>query len=256
MRQTIQLISCLLMLSLGIFLFPEKAYTQNDDSKESIPFVYATYSAQLPGGDLVQKFGFSSDIGAGAGIKTENNWMWTAEATYMFGNNIKENPLLSITNVNGTITDIYGEEAGIQLWQRGMHLKVTLGKIIPVFNAYSNSGLYLKGSIGFLQHKTWIENRNNNTPQIQGNYQQGYDRLCNGLALSQFIGWQNWSETKGFNFFAGFEFTQGFTQNRRTWDFPTNQKIDKQRLDLIYALKFAWYIPFKRKQSAKKYYYN
>lgn len=255
MRQTQQLISYLLVLAIGILLFQKTAYTQNNDSKESIPFLYATYSAQQPGGDLAEKFGFSSDIGAGLGIKTRSNWMWAVEATYIFGNNIKDDPLLSISNVDGTITDIYGEEASIQLWQRGMHLKITLGKIIPIFNTNSNSGLYLKGSIGFLQHKTWIENRNNNTPQIQDDYQQGYDRLCNGLALSQFIGWQNWSELKGFNFFAGFEFTQGFTQNRRTWDFPTNQNISEERIDLIYALKVGWYIPFKRKQSAKKYYY-
>jgi hypothetical protein len=252
-----QRITFLLITLIGYWLIGTSvvASSQDKNTKETIPFIYATYSAQLPGGDLSKKFGFSNDIGGGTGMKTKNNWMLAAEATYTFGQNVKENPILIITNSDGTLTDIYGEEATLLFWQRGYQIKITFGKIFPVLNSNNNSGIYLKGSIGYLQHKTWIENRNNNTPQIQGDYQQGYDRLCNGLAFSEFIGWQNWSETKGYNFFVGFEFTQGFTKNRRTWDFSTNSKIEEQRLDLIYAIKIGWYIPFKRKQSATKYYF-
>lgn len=251
MRFHLYLLTC---ISFGLFC-STPALAQETSTGESIPFLYATYAAQMPGGNWAKQFGFSNEIGGGLGIKTKNNWMFSGEGTYLFGNNIKENPLLGITNSDGTITDIYGEEASIQLWQRGMQIKASFGKIVPVFNINANSGFYFKGSLGFLQHRTWIENRNNNTPQVQGDYQQGYDRLSNGLSFSEFIGWQNWSETKGFNFLIGFEFTQALTQNRRTWDFPTNSQINNQDLDLIYALKLAWYIPFKRKQSATKYYF-
>lgn len=245
-KYTFTLIAITLALSLS---------AQKSDEGESIPFLYATFAVQQPGGDLATRFGNSSDIGAGVGIKTKSNWMLSLEGTYLFGKSVKENPIMSITNIDGTITDIYGEESTLVFWERGMHWRGTVGKIIPVSKRSPSSGIFIRGSLGLFQHKIWIENRNNNTPQIQGDYQKGYDKLCNGLSITEFIGWQNWSEHKGFNFFVGFEFMQAWTQNRRAWDFPSNQKISDPRLDLISSLRIGWFIPFKRRQASNHYYY-
>jgi hypothetical protein len=189
------------------------------------------------------------------GYKTQNNWMFSAEATFLFTNNLNEDPLDSISGENGQIINRYGDYSRVYLSQRGWHAKITAGKIFPVFNSNANSGFFVKGSVGILQHRIFIDNKGNNAPQIVGDYVKGYDRMCYGLSVLEFVGWQNFSSKNGLHFFAGFEFTQGFTKNRRSWDFATNKKIDEQRIDLLYSFKIGWYIPMGKRQATNYYYY-
>ena len=181
--------------------------------------------------------------------------MFNVETTFIFGSRLKEDPLDSISTENGQIINMYGDYAQVNLTERGFNGKFAVGKIIPVFGCNQNSGLYLRGSIGLLQHKIYIENKGSNTPQIIREYSKGYDRLTNGVSFTEFIGWQNFSNKNAFHFFVGFEFTQAFTQNRRSWDFATNQAMDENRIDLLYGIKIGWYIPFISK-PATDYYYN
>jgi hypothetical protein len=229
---------------------------QNSDANtENYPFIYATYSFQSPGGDLSKRFGVSSQIGGGAGYKSKSNWIIAAEAAYIFGSDLKENPIENLINSNNEITNMYGEPAQINMREAGMHLMITTGKIISINKQNPNSGIFIRGGLGLLQHKIYIENNGNNTPQILGEYRKGYDRLCNGLALSEFIGWQNFSNKGAYHFLIGFEFTQGFTKNRRTWDFATNSKMDESRFDQLYSIKAAWFIPIRQKQATGYFYY-
>jgi hypothetical protein len=236
--------------------FVLSTYAQKTDLKpESFPFIYATYSVNIPGGDLSDRFGVGSDVGGGVGYKTSRNWVWGAEATYSFGSNVKENTIADLVNSDNQITNMYGEPSQVNMRQAGMQIKATFGKIIPVLPNNNNSGIYLRGGIGFLQHKIFIDNYGNNTPQIMGDYRKGYDRLTNGAALSEFIGWQNFANEGAYHFLVGFEFVQAITENRRTWDYATNQKLDGLRLDLLYSFKVAWFIPYRQRQSAGYFYY-
>lgn len=222
---------------------------------DAIPFMYATYSVHASGGDLADRYENFSDIGAGVGYKTHYNWIIGGEATYLFGSDVKEDPLLSISNSDGSITNRYGEAAEIFMRMSGMHLKVTLGKVFPVLRNNKNSGIYLRAGAGMLQHKIFYSNTGNNVPQIIDDYSKGYDRLCNGFAVSEFVGWQHFSSKKFYHFFAGVEFNQAFTQNQRQWDFATNQKIDVQRLDLSYSFRIGVIILFKSKPATDYYYF-
>lgn len=224
-------------------------------TSSKISYVYATYSLQKPDGDINKRFGISSDIGGGVGHKTKGNIMFGIEATYMFGNTIKENTLENITNSYNQITNMYGEVSDIVLRESGVQIKGSLGKIIPVLKDNKNSGIFIKGSIGFLQHKIYIESKGNNTPQVMGDYRKGYDRLCSGAMVSEFLGWQNFSNKGAYNFLVGFEFIQAKTKNRRTWDYATNKKINNNRLDLLYTFKVAWYIAFNKQQATEYFYY-
>jgi hypothetical protein len=236
-------------------LNPKSALAQVDDKKVQFPYLYATYSFILPGGDLASEYGFASDIGVGVGIKTSNNWMLSAEGTYLFGSEVKQNPLEGLLNTDLQITNMYGELGQISIRLAGFQAKVNLGKIFPLDRSNQNSGIFIRGSLGLLQHQIYIETNGNNVPQVNGDYRKGYDRLCNGLLISEFAGWQNFDDNGAFHFFVGFEFSQAFTENRRSWDFATNQKIAEQRLDLVYALKLGWYIPFRQRQSTQYFYY-
>ncbi len=245
------------IITLLMLVLPLKnVFSQDSENKSAqFPYVYATYSLLFPGGDLSERFGISSEIGGGAGYKTQTNWMVGLEASYIFGPNVKENPLEPIINSEGEITNMYGESAQINLREAGMQLKMTAGKIFSFGNINPNSGIFIRAGLGFLQHKIYIENLGNNTPQVLGDYRKGYDRMCNGLSTSECVGWQNFSDQGAYHFLVGFECTQAFTQNRRAWDYTTNSRMDEKRLDIIYTLKAAWFIPFHQKPATGYYYY-
>ncbi|MBA3901808.1 MAG: hypothetical protein H0X62_16670, partial [Bacteroidetes bacterium] len=117
-----------------------------------------------------------------------------------------------------------------------------------------NSGFFVLGGVGFLQHKVRIENPGNASPQIFGEYKKGYDRLTNGISTSQFIGYMFLSNNRLLNFFGGVEFVQGFTQNRR-FNYDNMDYDHTQRLDLLTGIKVGWVFPLYKKVPLKYYYY-
>jgi hypothetical protein len=106
---------------------------------------------------------------------------------------------------------------------------------------------------GLLQHKIRIEVQDNNVPQLDGDYRKGYDRLTNGLALTEFVGYLHCGNNRLINFFAGIELTQAFTKSRRDWDFSTMRKDDSNRMDLLFGIKVGWFFPM-YKHAATAYY--
>lgn len=245
-------------LSILLLLASSTAgFAQNNNKKkaEAFPFAYATTSFQQPGGDMADRFGNSWDIGGGLGYKLSSNFIFGVESTYIFGENVKQNTLEGLLNQFDQITNIYGDVSEITMRQAGFQVKVTAGKILPVFGSNANSGFFIRGGLGLLQHKIYIENIHNNTPQVLDAYRKGYDRLCNGLMMSEFVGWQNFGTNTAYHFMLGFELSQAWTQNRRSWDYATNQKIDDSRLDLLYTVKFAYFIPFLKHDVTNYFYY-
>lgn len=108
---------------------------------------------------------------------------------------------------------------------------------------------------GFLEHKIRIDVDKDDVPELSGDYLKGYDRLTNGLALTEFIGYMHCGNNRLINFIFGFELTQAFTQNRRDFNFDQMKKDDNKRLDLLYGIKLGWFFPLYR-HAATSYYYN
>lgn len=245
-----------LYFTIVVFLFCITFLPAQEQNKaERFPYLYGTYSLQVPGGDMAKRFGISSDIGAGLGYKTKTNWLIGVEATFIFGNKLKEEPLTNILTESGQIIDQFGYFAPVAENERGLHFKASLGRIITVKGSNANSGILLRGAVGYLQHHINITNAENSTPQISGEYKYGYDRMCAGLSVNEFIGWQQFSEKRPIHFLIGFEFTQAFTKNMRKWDFETNSNLKENRLDLLYAFKIAWYIPIRQRMATQYFYY-
>ena len=55
------------------------------------------------------------------------------------------------------------------------------------------------------------------------------------------------------NFYGGFEFTQGFTKNRREMNFDTGQKDDLARLDMLFGFRLGWVFPIYKRIADKSY---
>ncbi len=248
----------LFSLSIIILLFSFQIVSAQSikDTSISIPMISGAYSIQVPGGDLAQRFGINSNVGASFIFKTRSNWLIGIEGNFLFGSDIKEDGIFdSIKTSDGQIINIYGEYAKVLLTERGFFIGAKIGKLFPVFGSNPNSGIMVNASCGLLQHKIRIENDGNNALQIIDDYTKGYDRLTNGIAISEFIGYMHLSKNHLVNLYAGFEFYQAWTKNRRDFNFDTMEKDARDRKDFLYSFKFGWIIPLYKKMPDKFYTY-
>jgi hypothetical protein len=224
------------------------------DSSVATSQIAAHFAFQRPSYDLEERFGDNAAVGAAYYFKTKTNFHLGAEFSFLFGNNVKEPGILSNLRTDaGEIIDNKGQIATVLIQQRGYAVTLSAGRIFPVFGSNPNSGLLFKVGGGFIQHKIRYEHQVNEISQLEGDYLKGYDRLTNGLMLSQFLGYHFMSNNRLSNFFAGMEFVQGFTRGRRDINFDTGLRDDKSRLDILYGLRLAWIIPI-YKRAPQVYY--
>lgn len=234
-----------------------KAQISLKDSAAFAGLISLSYSFQFSGGDMADTYGNNSTIGPSFLVKTKSNWVLGADLNFIFGNNVKiyDQIVYSIAPLDGNVISKQGLISDVKMFERGFSTSFKFGKIIPIFKSNPNSGLLIMGSVGYLQHNIRIEVDNNNTPQLMGDYAKGYDRLSNGFAISEFIGYIYLSDRRLTNFFAGIEFSQGWTKSMRDYNFDTMKKDNSQKFDDFFGFKIGWIFPL-YKRSPEKFYYN
>jgi len=226
------------------------------DTKQLFPGFMGSMAFEVPGGNLAKRFGVNGNLGGSFFLKTSSNYFFTVEGSFIFGSKIKDDSLFRfIKTSGGYIIDGDGMYADIRTYERGYTIMGKAGKIFPILNDNPNSGLLVMLGGGFMQHKIRIENPGNAVPHLKGDYKKGYDKLSNGPALSQFIGYIHFSDKRIYNFKAGFEFTQAITTSRRNYDFDLIGRDTKKYIDLLYGFKVSWMFPFVKRKPADFYYY-
>jgi hypothetical protein len=215
------------------------------------------FGLQTPQADLAKTFGNNFN----AGLHTEffwwnSRWFVGGGGQFLFGETLKIDPLTALRSSEGLLLG-NGAFAEIELRERGAVIDAYVGHLIKIRdNGNQLSGLRVTLGVGFLEHYIRIQdNQNNVTPQVLGVYRNGYDRLTNGLALTQFIGYEIRSRNKTINFYAGFDFTEGFTKNRRGYNFDTRQRDDAQRLDVLIGFRAGLLLPIFSSRNASEYEY-
>ncbi len=234
-----------------------QSYSQTPiDSSDLIMFFDINAGYDMPAADMSKRFGMNSIVGAGFNIKNKNNFTFGCSYNYFFGDDVKnENSYLaSILTTEGVIIDGNGQYAEINLMERGWTTFLKFGKIFPV-TKNKNSGIWVNSGIGLLQHKILINNPLNLAPQIKGDYKKGYDKLSNGFALNQFVGYVWINKKNIFNTYVGLEISAAWTENRRSWDFILAKKFEEKRFDVIFGIKAGWIIPI-YKRSPDPFYYK
>lgn len=225
------------------------------DSSESIPFIRFQYTYLLPSGDFEDTYQNSSSAGVALGFKTSSNYQFEIEGNFMFGSQVKRPDLLSgIANQNGDITDSEGELIKIIYDLRGFSFFATAGKLFTIKGVNQNSGILTQFGIGYLQHKIFIDYRDGDVFQLNEDMLKGYDRLHSGLALKQFIGYQHFGKKNMYNFYLGLELQQGFTKNRRQYNYDTQSFDLDQKYDFLYGIRLGWSIPVRERASDNFYY--
>lgn len=239
------------ILFFCLTFFTEAQTITPKDSSLFIPMVCSSYSFQLPGGDMAKRFGGNSSVGIQTLFKLKNKLVFGLEGTILFGNKVDEKGILdSITAQGGFIINNDGLLTDPRLTERGFTIVIKGGRLFPVLGHNPNSGLIFIAGVGLLQHKIRIDESDRKTsPQLTKEYKKGYDRLSNGLMLSEYIGYTYLSNNRITNFMIGFEFIQSFTQNRRSFDYDLMKKDTQHRVDLLYGIRFSWVLPLYKKHK-------
>ncbi|MDA3867511.1 MAG: hypothetical protein PF489_12300 [Salinivirgaceae bacterium] len=226
------------------------------DDRILIPMISANLGYNQHAGDLADRFGPSGQVGSSFMLKFKSNLLLGVEGNYLFNQEIKDREYYKyLMNDDALITNMYGEPGIVSERMAGFTIFGKIGYVFNVLAPNPNSGIFVSGGVGILQHKIYIEHRGNNTPQLSDEDILGYDRLCNGLMTTEFIGYMFFEQKAAWNFYAGVEFTQGFTQNRRDWDIIEERKIDDNRTDLLYSIKVGWVISLHKRMATEIYYY-
>lgn len=249
----------LYLLATLLFAWQCQVYAQDDlfGSNSAAPrkgVIVAIHSnVDVPAGDMATRFGTGFRIGGSVLRKTKKNWLFGPTANFIFGNAIKEPGFLKNIDPSGqrAALDQNGVRTGFSVFERGYTVGIQGGKIFN--NILSNSpdnGLILLTTVGFIQHKILIFQRDNKIPQLRGDYRKGYDRLTNGIFVEQFVGYNHFSNNGFINFNIGVNALFGFTQGRRDFLFDTQQPGNDKRLDILLGVRGSWYLPiFKRKSE-------
>jgi|BioPla2DNA2_1021312.scaffolds.fasta_scaffold00035_5 hypothetical protein len=246
--------SITILLMVSIF-FNAKSQSIKRDSL-TLTTLSANVGFCYPMGDLNNRYNFFGQAGSSFMMKFKNNISLSAEGLVLYGTGYKgEDPLRLILNSNGTLTNEYGQPAEFSRGMRGMQITTKVGYIFSKYAHNPNSGITVSLGGGFFQSKYWIDQRGNNIPQIMGDYVKGYDRLSNGFALTQFVGYTYFHNKNFWNFFIGVEFTEAWTQNRRSWDFTLMRKDDSRYNEFMATIKAGWIISFIKREAEDIYYY-
>jgi len=233
--------------------FGQKKFT---DEELFLPHFSLQLGYHFPEGDMASRFGNCGSVGAAFQIKTKKNFYFGLESGYLFGNTVREPGLIqNLFTDAGEVLDVEGKIAVVSIQQRGVTALLTGGKLFDFIGPNPNSGLLVKAGVGFMQHKIRLEHRENRIPQLEDEYLKGYDRLTNGLAISQFVGYYHLSNNRLTNFYFGFEVVEGFTQGRRTFNFDTMTVDNAKRLDILYGARLGWVIPVYKRPPEDVYYY-
>lgn len=245
----------ILLILLG--LSSESAAQNPSRDSLQVSMIYPSYSINLPFGDMKDRFGYSHSIGAGYSYMFKNRWLISLEGNFLFGNQVNNRAevLAGILTSDGHVISEEGTYSNMALTERGYTVWLKAGRLFPAGKINPNTGFLLMAGAGMLQHKIRIDVSQNNTPQLRDDYKNGYDRMCNGPAITEFLGYQYLDRNKRLNFYAGIELTQAWTQSRRPYYFADRVRPDENRFDMLAGIKVGWLVPLFRKTGREYYYY-
>lgn len=212
------------------------------DSAINITMLNVTAKIQSPGGDMAERFGMTPSVGFEVGHKLPSNFYGQVGGFFLVGGTVKEDSMLrGLTTPGGMIINDLGQPTEVRLMQTGFVIPVSVGKIFSVSpNHNPNSGFYVELGAQFIQHKINFQPFDGPIAALSPTNKKGYDRLTNGIGIREGIGYKYYSNSGNFNVSVGFDFSQNFTQNRRSFDWDTGMKDETKRLDLLGGFTFSW----------------
>jgi hypothetical protein len=201
-------------------------------------------------GDLGKRFSSWGSIPVSVYVK-KNKVTFGLSYQPFLGNRVNIGNLYGgILGNSQIIYDIDGFPALIRYYMRGFAVQGKVGGLLQPTPKWKKSRIEVALGAGMMQHRIRARFDVGSVPQLENEYAAGYDRLCNGLLLSQTVNF-HYLNTETVSLFAGIEFGQGFTKNRRSWDYSTMQQDNTLRKDLYLGFHAGILIPIALKQGSK-----
>ncbi|MEO7175964.1 MAG: hypothetical protein ABIV51_08800 [Saprospiraceae bacterium] len=241
---------------LFVFVMPFGLKAQNlpNEAKTGL-LLGLSYGYGLPGKDMAKRFGNHFQAAINLELIQDKYWFAGLESGFFFGGDVKEDVIANLKNADGDILGSNRAIAATYLRERGFQGNLYIGKLIPIGKQKGVQGIRINAGVGMIQHKVRILDEFSSLVQISQDYIKGYDRLTRGLMLHQSIGYQQLDLRKRLNFFALFDFYQGFTKGQRSYDYSTMQNQNGKRLDLLTDFRLGLILPFYFSQNTKEIYY-
>jgi len=234
------------------------AIAQISDSAIKVHLFRIDYGFSFPAGDLADRFGACSSIGASYHFKTARNLMAGVSCSYFFGGKVKiaDDLFSQIQTSQGFIIDATGGAAFMDTYERGFSVMGSLGKIIPGTGKNPNSGILASAGAGYLSHHIRTEVAMNAAPQVYDEYAKGYDRKAGGFVYNLFLGYQFIDEQNIFNLYGGLDFSHALTVPLRGYQFDLmGPEPAMLRNDFYIGVKVGWMLPFYQRSVSSYYYY-
>lgn len=251
------LVASLMLLSSSSFAQADLFGASESKSARSGFILNGNVGLDFPGADMAKRFKQSFRLGPALMYKTKSNWLFGAKFDFIVGKNVTEDSLMyNIRDKYETYSQNLfefinndGQRIGVPVYERGYAVGMCAGKIFSRSEDHPDNGPTILTTVGFMQHRINIFDRDKSVMALRGDYLKGYDRLTNGLFVEQYIGYSYFSSNKLVNFTIGVDFLAGFTQGRREYLYDVMRPDNAQRLDLLYGLRAGWFIPMFRKSS-------
>ncbi len=160
------------------------------------------------------------------------------------GSQVNENGLYgNMTNSKNELLDLNGYPAVVRTYMRGFQSGVHALKSYPL-KAGSNWHLQMGGGLGYYRSYTKFVFDENQVPQIDGNYQTGYDRLSAGWYLQEQMRIQ-YLNNELVSMGLGIHFMQGSSNHLRPYDFANQTPGYQQFTDYSYGANLFITIPIR-----------
>lgn len=246
------------LLILFLFITSIRANAQDDlfgEKKTSTNkgfIIGVNFHLDFPSADMAKRFGNSIRVGPSIQYKTTNNYFIGFSWDFLNGGNIKEDSLLcNITDASGQVLNQAGQKIGLSVLERGYTTGLQFGKLFNVSKHNGDNGILWMNTLGFIQYKINIYNKDNAVPQLKSDYLKGYDRLANGWFIEEYLGYAVFAKNELINFHVGVSCLLGFTQGRRDYWYDVMRPGNEKRTDVLMGLHIGWYIPIFHRENTE-----
>lgn len=185
-------------------------------------FLHAGLGYFSTGGDWASRYPTHLSVPLALEYSHRSSWSIGADYSFYLGSNVNEEGIYgSMTNDSGVLIDMNGYPAVIRTYQRGFSTRVFASKNW-ILHKNRNSRLLLQtgGGIGYFTHYTKFTFDLDQLPQIDGNFQGGYNRHTQGTTVFEQLKLQ-YINNDAISFTLGIEAGQSKGSRIHPYDFAT-----------------------------------
>lgn len=243
-----------LTITILIVITIAPSYAQN---KKAVKWLEFKYGIHVPLGDMKDRFGTSSTLGAAFEIsQNESKVFFGLDGAFLFGSVVKEDVLKGLRSFDGSIIGTDGGPGDVTLKERGYYAGINGGKIFTVGkNKTTHTGIRTQLGFGLLQHKIRVQDNLNSILALSKDKLPGYDRLTNGPAIHFALGFQYQHPKNNFHFSIMSDVYAAQTKSRRDFDNPTGGYLSASRMDFLAGLTIAYIVTISRSEEVGQIYY-